>query len=640
MKIIKQNISNCRIIFGCILRPHFLIGLLLLLQSGLLCSQVTKNDAGFVIKIPNLPKNLDLLEVGTGIPAFTGIYINDHSVIYNPIQKIWHMFGIVKGKKSFIHLTADSLSQPKWIEIKHFTDSGEEIWAPHIIAEKGKYFMFYTRIGVPRQLVCVESTDLWNWSEPRLIMASRTPAGTDAKNKDPMIMKDNGQWIMYFSMMKNAEKWVVGYSTSSDLQKWSKPQICFDEDSSMPSVESPFVVKRGNYYYIFISARPWPYGYMEVFRSTSPYAWKITDKVKWMDWHAPEIVRDLDGKWYITLCGYEPERNGFSVWPLFWNDYMDDAETSVPVPQNDLPELKLINSPAEGIGSEEGVMRRDPSDIIKLGDSYYVWYSKGQYQHGYDATIWYATSTDGKKWTERGEPLSRGAVGSWEEQSVFTPNILVAEGKYWLFYTAVPKPFVASGPNLTRTAIGIAVSDSPNGPWKRYERNPVLRPSGDEKYFDGVRVDDACLVLKEGKYYLFYKGRKGLKTTANETKMGLAISENPQGPYIKVKENPIINGGHEVMVWPQGSGIAAMVTNHGPEEIKNKVFYAEDGIHFRPTHKILNTPGGAGSYRSDAFTDSGNGKPIEWGIHIVDTWQKKSALPYLERFDCIWPKTK
>jgi hypothetical protein len=43
-----------------------------------------------------------------------------------------------------------------------------------------------------------------------------------------------------------------------------------------------------------------------------------------MDWHTPKIIRDVDGKWYITLCGYEPERNGFSVWPLYWNDYINN----------------------------------------------------------------------------------------------------------------------------------------------------------------------------------------------------------------------------------------------------------------------------------------------------------------------------
>ena len=123
-------------------------------------------------------------------------------------------------------------------------------------------------------------------------------------------------------------------------------------------------------------------------------------------------------------------------------------------------ELGYKTSPAKNLGPEKGVMRRDPSDIIKVDNLYYVWYTKGSKHSGYDATIWYATSPDGHIWNEKGEALPRGPEGCWDEQSVFTPNILVADGKYWLFYTAVPKPFFNSGPKITKTAIGIAVSDS------------------------------------------------------------------------------------------------------------------------------------------------------------------------------------
>ncbi len=37
--------------------------------------------------------------------------------------------------------------------------------------------------------------------------------------------------------------------------------------------------------------------------------------------------------------------------------------------------LKTTYSEAKGVGAEAGVMRRDPSDIIKVGDLY-VWYSR------------------------------------------------------------------------------------------------------------------------------------------------------------------------------------------------------------------------------------------------------------------------
>lgn len=92
--------------------------------------------------------------------------------------------------------------------------------------------------------------------------------------------------------------------------------------------------------------------------------------------------------------------------------------------------VTVTRSDAKGIGVENGVMRRDPSDIIKVGDFYYVWYSKGTIAPGYDATIWYATSPDGCTWTEKGMALAKGTPGDWDGASVFTSNILVAEERF------------------------------------------------------------------------------------------------------------------------------------------------------------------------------------------------------------------
>ncbi|HUV66174.1 MAG TPA: family 43 glycosylhydrolase [Sedimentisphaerales bacterium] len=292
------------------------------------------------------------------------------------------------------------------------------------------------------------------------------------------------------------------------------------------------------------------------------------------------------------------------------------------------PEWAVHYSSAEGIGPEEGVMRRDPSDIIRVGNLYYVWYSKGKVAHGYDATVWYATSNDGHTWTEKGEALARGPQGSWDEQSVFTPNILVAEGKYWLYYTAVPKPFFNSGPNITKTAIGIAVADAPDGPWKRLTANPILRASDDPNDFDSMRVDDACLLVRDGKYWLYYKGRQWNNTPVN-TKMGLAIADRPEGPYVKHKGNPLISGGHEVLVWPLGGGVAAMVSI-GPKGIAKTLQYAPDGLTFSKLQDLKTVPSAPGAYRPEAFSGSRNGKMPEWGIHIGS---KKGFLPFLARFD-------
>lgn len=283
-------------------------------------------------------------------------------------------------------------------------------------------------------------------------------------------------------------------------------------------------------------------------------------------------------------------------------------------------------SPA--IPFEEGVTRRDPSPVIRVDGVYYVWYSRTTHSaDGYSASIWYATSKDGFTWREEGEALAKGPAGAFDEHAVFTPTILVAGGRYFLFYTAVPEPFDNDngGPKGTRTAIGVASADSPRGPWQRFPGNPVLCPSDDPSDFDSMRVDDSCLIVREGKYWMYYKGRQA-GHSPGETKMGLAISESPLGPYVKCAENPVLDSGHEVCVWPHGAGVGCMVCNVGPQG--NTLQYSDDGVHFR---KIVTAvpPKAPGPYRLDNFQD-GFGPGITWGLAMgLD-----AHWPYLVRFNC------
>lgn len=280
------------------------------------------------------------------------------------------------------------------------------------------------------------------------------------------------------------------------------------------------------------------------------------------------------------------------------------------------------------IDFEPGVTRRDPSPVIKHGDTYYVWYSKATHDpSGYFATLWYATSRDGLNWREQGEALAAGEPGAWDDHAVFTPTILVAHDCYFLFYTAVPEPFDndSGGPNGTPTAIGAALADSPDGPWRRFEGNPILRPGkGDE--VDSHRIDDACILVRESMYWLYYKGRqKGLSPA--ETKMCLATARQPLGPYAKSADNPIIPSGHEVCVWPHGEGVGALLSPCGPEG--NTVQYSADGLSFRRKGHI-EPPRAPGPYRADHFRD-GPGPGITWGL-CHDT--RSADRPYLLRFEC------
>ena len=43
-------------------------------------------------------------------------------------------------------------------------------------------------------------------------------------------------------------------------------------------------------------------------------------------------------------------------------------------------EFSYQKFPAKNLGPQKCVMRRDPSDIIRVNELYYVWYTKGQQQ--------------------------------------------------------------------------------------------------------------------------------------------------------------------------------------------------------------------------------------------------------------------
>lgn len=287
-----------------------------------------------------------------------------------------------------------------------------------------------------------------------------------------------------------------------------------------------------------------------------------------------------------------------------------------------------------GIGVDSLSNRRDPSDIIKVGGRYYVWYTKmvSPVTSGYWATIWYATSEDeGFTWNEQGLALGVGLNDEFDSHSVFTPNILVYDGKYYLYYTGVKpthgnptKEFEGNSTN-DFTAIGLAVSDSPDGPFERVKINPVLEISKEPEDFDSYRVDDAALIVKESKIWLYYKGRSIIhgKDGPKKTKMGVAIAEDPVGPFKKHIE-PLIDRGHEVLIWNFNRGIATLTS------LNKKIQYSSDGLNFSPIQDNLNNiPMAPGLYRPH-LEDGNKMKEFPgWGIAM----RQKKGLTYLVRFE-------
>ncbi len=321
------------------------------------------------------------------------------------------------------------------------------------------------------------------------------------------------------------------------------------------------------------------------------------------------------------------------------------------------------------LGYEEGVHRRDPSSVLLVDGKYYVWYTKsvGEVQGHVEgqpdlkvwpwdySDIWYAESEDGHTWKELGCAVGRGEKGAYDDRSVFTPEILRHEGKFYLTYQVVQSPYVVR----VLEHIAMAVADNVHGPFVKLDA-PIVYAENDGEWegdaddrfavkkkssFDGHKVHDPSLHYFQGKFFLYYKGEamgEELYGCGREIKWGVAIADNITGPYVKSPYNPISNSGHETCLWEYEGGMAAMLTSDGFE--KNTFQYAKDGINFEIMGTLLRLeapPHAMGPFRPENPDFKMPMDGVKWGLQMVGgTMGKWVKWNYIQRIECVQLKKR
>ncbi|OON96069.1 MAG: hypothetical protein ATN31_10230 [Candidatus Epulonipiscioides saccharophilum] len=91
--------------------------------------------------------------------------------------------------------------------------------------------------------------------------------------------------------------------------------------------------------------------------------------------------------------------------------------------------------------------------------------------------------------------------------------------------------------------VGMAVSNSANGPWKRIsDEHPLIEAGKPGEWDDICTTNPALVVTPEGKFYMYYKGwseQSVRETNGYGNRMyGVAIADKLEGPYIKYEDNP------------------------------------------------------------------------------------------------------
>ena len=144
-------------------------------------------------------------------------------------------------------------------------------------------------------------------------------------------------------------------------------------------------------------------------------------------------------------------------------------------------------SKLKGFDYPTSTSRRDPSKILKIDGTYFVWYTKRNTTVGSSGPkkandtipsadwdlceIWYATSKDGFDWKEQKAAIKRPKKGTYGWRSVSTPDVLMWKGKYYLYYQGFNEiPFKkrrSSSGNSCRSRFSTRAMETK---WKSYYR--------------------------------------------------------------------------------------------------------------------------------------------------------------------------
>jgi hypothetical protein len=240
-------------------------------------------------------------------------YVNDHCFVVDASERI-HWFGITNpypqdgnfyGPGSHRHIGHAVASHPfgPWEELPDaFTlpeATTEYIGACFVVPMGEAYLMTF---GYNTGFQFAWSSDLTRWASinnaPRLNLGEGT--------RDPCILRlADGTHLLYAAAGYRGRSAVV-LASSDDLLLWRQepPALFTDIAISWGALESPYIHRRGDNYYLFVNHSHRQYSETLVYHSCDPREFNWETPLCTLFAHAAEVL-EWRGRTYISHCGIE-----------------------------------------------------------------------------------------------------------------------------------------------------------------------------------------------------------------------------------------------------------------------------------------------------------------------------------------------
>jgi beta-xylosidase len=383
-----------------------------------------------------------------------------------------------------------------------------------------------------------ESSDLKTWSQQRHVKVSPPTAG-NTWAPEAYYDTDLGAYVVFWasSLYDESDTERTGqtyhrmlYVTTRDFVTFSEPKVW--QDAGMSRIDTTVIQEADTFYRFTKDEGGTGTGCTDIIQERSDSllapvaAWTqvvacigrnagtssvegpTVFKANPGDIHGEKyylFVDEYTGRGYIPLETEDISKPNWKVSSSYKLPTSPRHGTVVPVTARELAGLTAAakRSVLPRLGAKTGSpvlpgLYADPN-IAVFGDNYYIYATTDGFP-GWGGNVFYVwKSPDLVSWTRSAEPFLtlNGTSGNvpWATGNAWAPTIIERDSKYYFYFSG-------NNPEYNRKTIGVAVADTPEGPFTAQPTAMILN-NGDVT--TGQAIDPAVFEdPTTGKYYIFW----------------------------------------------------------------------------------------------------------------------------------------